>query len=126
MSLILKQDRPLGDSLAYAQKLTLQAAESVIAALIGLDIPSADLHIKLPNDVYLKGKKLCGILTETVIAGEHVESLILGIGLNLNTLEFPDELVETATSLNLTYGKLFNIREVENAVLAELLERVGE
>ena len=55
--------------------------------------------IKLPNDVLLDGKKVCGILTENVIMGNETLISILGIGLNTNILEFPIELNDLAISL---------------------------
>lgn len=58
-------------------------------------------EIKWPNDLLINGKKICGILTE--LSGEinQIEYMLVGIGLNVNTVDFPDDLKETATSLYL-------------------------
>ncbi len=58
-------------------------------------------EIKWVNDVYLNGKKICGILTEAVTDFETqtVTSVIIGIGMNIKTIDFPDS-VENAASLN--------------------------
>jgi len=54
--------------------------------------------IKWPNDVWIDGRKVCGILVE----GRPQEGwAVLGIGLNVSTPSFPGELAETATSLEL-------------------------
>lgn len=56
--------------------------------------------IKWVNDVYLDGRKICGILTEAVTDFETqtVTSVIIGIGMNIKTVNFPDD-VENAASL---------------------------
>ncbi|HNY36261.1 MAG TPA: biotin--[acetyl-CoA-carboxylase] ligase [Candidatus Pacearchaeota archaeon] len=71
--------------------------------------------IKLPNDVLLNGKKICGILTENVI-GSDVKLSVIGIGINTNIESFPLELKDIATSLKMELGK-----EVDNT---ELLEKI--
>ena len=57
--------------------------------------------IKWVNDVYLNGKKICGILTEAVTDFETqtVSSIIIGIGINLTTKDFPRD-VQNASCLN--------------------------
>lgn len=55
--------------------------------------------IKWPNDILLNGKKICGILTELDGEMECVRSIVVGIGINVNTMDFPDALKESATSL---------------------------
>jgi BirA family biotin operon repressor/biotin-[acetyl-CoA-carboxylase] ligase len=65
--------------------------------------------IKWTNDVYLDGKKCCGILTEGSVVGEsgQIDYLIIGIGTNLyqQPSDFPEELREIATSLLAATGK---------------------
>ncbi|MDE5978367.1 MAG: biotin--[acetyl-CoA-carboxylase] ligase [Turicibacter sp.] len=58
--------------------------------------------IKWVNDIYLDSKKICGILTEALTDFEsgQVQAIILGIGLNVSTQDFPLELQSLATSLN--------------------------
>ncbi|MEG2199774.1 MAG: biotin--[acetyl-CoA-carboxylase] ligase [Anaerovorax sp.] len=61
------------------------------------------VQIKWVNDLYLKGKKICGILTEGVTNFEtnHIDSIVLGIGINFRAPEtaFPEELAEIAGAL---------------------------
>ena len=97
LSLLLRADIPAAD----AQTVTVSAAVAVcraVKALCGLE-----LSIKWVNDLYYRGKKVCGILTE---AGADLESgrlewLVVGIGLNLTTPPeaFPAELRRLAGSL---------------------------
>lgn len=69
-------------------------------------------QIKWPNDVLLGGKKICGILAETVIKGTKLKGIILGIGVNLNASpENLGEIDRPATSVNLELGQIVNKQE---------------
>jgi BirA family biotin operon repressor/biotin-[acetyl-CoA-carboxylase] ligase len=70
---------------------------SAVDALLGAGAPGA--RVKWPNDVWLDGKKCAGVLVEASSQGERLQSLVIGIGLNLNRLGFEGELAESATSL---------------------------
>ena len=64
-------------------------------------------QIKWPNDVLVDGKKIAGILSESVMQGGKFKGLIVGIGVNLNAKQadvdlIPDKIV---TALNLELGK---------------------
>ncbi len=77
--------------------------------------------IKLPNDVWVNGKKVAGILTENVI-GKDVKMSVMGIGLNTNIEKFPEDLENIATSLKIELGK-----EVDNKkILKQIIEGLKE
>lgn len=63
------------------------------------DLYNINLEIKLPNDLLLNNKKICGILTEATTIKENVKEIFIGIGFNVNENEFADEIVDIATSL---------------------------
>lgn len=84
-----------------AAGLTLVMALAVAEAVKRLC--KAEPFIKWPNDIVLNQKKVCGILTEMCIRKEHY-AVVIGLGVNVNTKEFPDEIKETATSLLLETG----------------------
>ena len=71
-----------------AQKITLGAAVSVhktiTQLLAGLAIKDNTLEVKWPNDVIANDKKLCGILTESVLKNNRIAALVMGFGINLN------------------------------------------
>lgn len=67
-------------------------------------------QIKEPNDILYKKKKVVGILTEQVSRGIRVESLIVGIGINVNATK--DGLVDGATSLFKISGERFDVHEI--------------
>jgi BirA family biotin operon repressor/biotin-[acetyl-CoA-carboxylase] ligase len=55
-----------------------------------------NVRIKWPNDIYVNNRKICGILIENSIQGSRIENSVVGIGLNMNQLEFENR---NATSL---------------------------
>ena len=90
--------------------LPLRAAVAVADAI---PLPA---QIKWPNDVWVEGKKVSGILVE----GRPQEGwAVLGIGLNVATRSFPEELAEIATSLALE-GAALSREEVLDALLVSL------
>ena len=109
MSLLLKPDIIPGE----APEITLIAGLAVCRAL-----KDYGALIKWPNDVVIDGRKICGILTEMSAEIERVSYIICGIGINVNTEEFPDELKETAVSLYTVTG--------EKHSRAEIIKRVAE
>ncbi|MFW5889176.1 MAG: biotin--[acetyl-CoA-carboxylase] ligase [Bacillota bacterium] len=67
--------------------------------------------IKWPNDIYIKNKKLAGILIESIYQ-EKLQVIIIGIGINLNNQEFPDEIKAKTTSLKLETNKTYQSEEI--------------
>jgi len=104
------------------QTLTILAAFIVAKTL--KDNFSLEPLIKLPNDVLLNGKKICGILTENVI-GEEVKSSVIGIGLNTNIDKFPKELENTATSLKIELGKKVDNEKILKEIIQGLKKQLA-
>ena len=75
--------------------------------------------IKWPNDVYFKRKKVSGILIENSLAGQVIESTVVGIGLNVNQLDFG---TLNATSMAVASGSTFVLK----TVLTQLVEEISE
>ena len=97
------------------------AASLAVAQTIDHFLSPVTASIKWPNDVLLEGRKCCGILTETITTGHDDTShkpLVLGIGINVNQDQFPQELETKATSLLLESGR--HIPRTE--FLAKLIE----
>jgi BirA family transcriptional regulator, biotin operon repressor / biotin---[acetyl-CoA-carboxylase] ligase len=72
-------------------------------------IPDASLSIKWPNDILWAGRKLCGILLESLPRSEH--HLAVGFGVNVNTMadQFPVVIAGNATSLSIETGEGFDV-----------------
>ncbi len=93
MSILLKPDL----SADAATRITTAAAVAVVRAIRTITGIKAD--IKWVNDIYLDGKKICGILTESLSSPSgKLQFAVLGIGVNLTlpTGGFPDEISNTA------------------------------
>ncbi|MBA4312851.1 MAG: biotin--[acetyl-CoA-carboxylase] ligase [Chlorobiaceae bacterium] len=99
----------------------------VISIYAGLSVMETLKHFselqpdcKWPNDVYLKGKKVCGILSEAVFENNRLTGIVIGIGLNVNQINFPDEIKDKATSLSVALGKDQNRFEIFGRILNRL------
>lgn len=71
-----------------------------------------DIQIKWPNDIVLNRKKLCGILTEMSAEIDHINYVMIGVGVNVNQDAFPEELEDKATSLKIETGEEWNRPEI--------------
>ena len=114
MSVILRPETDENTGLlitSFASVAVCRAIEKVCGA---------EPKIKWVNDVYLGGKKVCGILTESLICEGKAEYIILGIGINVNGVDFPEELREIATSIEKETQKKQNKKALLKAVLKEL------
>lgn len=100
--------------------LTLVAALAVEKGIrLGTGL---DSRIKWPNDLVIGQKKICGILTEMRTQGNVTEHVVVGIGINANIKEFPEEIKESATSLYLVKGEEINRKKVIGCVMAAFEE----
>lgn len=86
----------------YASMLTLLAAMAVQQGIC--QVTGLDCQIKWPNDIVLNGKKICGILTEMSTEEDTIRHVVVGIGINVNTEYFPEDIAATATSLMIEAG----------------------
>lgn len=82
----------------FSDSVTVTAATAVAVVKAIESFTELDPKIKWVNDIYINGKKVCGILTEAV-TGEKVK-IIVGIGINITTEHFPEEVSSIAASLN--------------------------
>ncbi|HUS66897.1 MAG TPA: biotin--[acetyl-CoA-carboxylase] ligase [Kofleriaceae bacterium] len=97
--------------------VTLAAGVAVAEAVATLGVQP---RLKWPNDVLASGKKLAGVLTEMSTQGDRVEHVVLGVGVNVATTRFPEELAGVATSVALEVGRAVGVEDV----LAVVLERL--
>lgn len=104
-------------------RMTSLAALGVCEA-IEAEVP-VEAKIKWPNDILIDGRKVAGLLAETCCPGPRVQ-LVLGVGLNVNEIEFPEEIRGIATSLRLAVKGRVD-RDLDRVSLAaEILNRLGE
>ncbi len=82
---------------AFSDSVTVTAAAAVAVTRAINKLTDLKPLIKWVNDIYIDGKKVCGILTEAVTGSKT--AIIVGIGINIMTEHFPDEIASTADSL---------------------------
>lgn len=105
-------------TLQQAPQMTLVAAVAITKAII--DVTKLTPAIKWPNDLLLNGKKIAGILTELQADPDRVKAIILGIGINVNQKQFPNEIDGIATSLYKEVGDFVNRAELVAKILLYL------
>ncbi|MGN8227240.1 biotin--[acetyl-CoA-carboxylase] ligase [Paenibacillus polymyxa] len=118
MSIVLRPTQPL----AFTPQLTLLTGVAVCRAIRRLT--DVEAGIKWPNDVLIHGRKVSGILLESATEDQRVRYCIAGIGIdvNLNKEDYPEELSQVGTSLKIEAG-----REIDRTVLiASVLEEMEQ
>lgn len=120
MSVIL---RP-GTDMHSSQLITSCIAAAVADAVDR--VCGTDVKIKWVNDLFLGGKKICGILTEASVNFEAggLDYAVAGIGINVSSVKeiFPPELLEVATSIEDETGKLFG----RSRIIAKVLDNIDK
>ena len=111
MSLLLRPEI----SPQSASMLTLVAALAVVEGIRGET--GLNPQIKWPNDVVVSHKKICGILTEMGVRDGKIDYAVIGVGINVNIREFPEEMADKATSLYLESGKEFDRSQIPGLVM---------
>lgn len=97
--------------------ITLISALSVLQAI--RKIVALEPMIKWPNDLWIEGKKVCGILTEAGWKAENLAWVVVGIGLDVNN-PIPPELRQKAGSLSELSGEKITISELFIEILNQL------
>ena len=121
---------PQGEGLAFTLILrpkevpTLWSRFALAAGLAiaeGLDSFGVSSGVKWPNDVWVGGKKICGILVEA-----DSRFVVVGVGLNVNVKAFPNGVSHPATSLALELGEEISREEVLISCLRRLELRLAQ
>lgn len=110
--------------------ITLIAGASIAKVLNDLGVQA---NIKWPNDIIINNKKVAGILTELSAEIDRINYIILGIGINVKTMEFSQEISEIATSLYKEGHKISRVdiirkilKEFENLYLQYINKELKE
>ena len=94
---------------------------SVYQTLKRYDLPK--LTIKWPNDILSQKNKVSGILVETVVKQQQIKSVVIGVGLNVNQENFPNNL-PNVTSIKKATGKLVDLDLILNIFIDKLKENI--
>lgn len=95
----------------YLNKLVSVAISDMV-----MELGIGNVSIKWPNDIYIGENKVAGILVQNNIQSNQIQSCIVGIGLNVNQVEFPDHL-PNPTSLYLEKGQILDIKTILKRLL---------
>jgi BirA family biotin operon repressor/biotin-[acetyl-CoA-carboxylase] ligase len=114
MSVILKPNIQPQEAI----NLTQVAAISVVKAIE--ELSHVENKIKWPNDIIVNNKKVCGILTEMSSEIDKINYVVIGIGVNVNCYNFPEELKGKATSLNLETNSKVDRKKLTASILNNL------
>ena len=92
------------DNIAFSILLKPKKKDiAILSLLVGLAVSCAidryiNTSIKWPNDIIINDKKVCGILAESIIS-DKIDAYIVGIGINVNRIDFPSDIKDKATSI---------------------------
>lgn len=114
MSIILKPNLHPKEAINFTQV----AAISVVKAIE--EASHLESKIKWPNDIILNNKKVCGILTEMSSEIDKINYVVIGIGVNVNCNNFPEELKGKATSLYLETNSKVDRKKFAASILNNL------
>lgn len=101
-----------------ASMITLVVAYSV--AKVIRKNTGLDAKIKWPNDIVVDKKKVCGILTEMNMERDYIHHIVVGVGINVNEEEFPEEIIDMATSLKNEKGSILSRANLLSDILSQL------
>lgn len=111
-SMVFNTDSPAFDFTGVTCAVAVACARA-IEKLCNLNV-----KIKWVNDIYIENKKVCGILVQSVSENGIIKKLIVGVGVNISTVDFPDEIKDIAVSLG---------RDIDRNVLtAEIANNISE
>lgn len=122
MSILLRPDIPPDRAPMLTLVMALSVAEGIRQCMEtgGDSGNSLEIQVKWPNDIIISGKKLAGILTEMSSQVDYINHVTVGVGINVNRTEFPEEIRETASSLCLECGHTVKRAPLIAAVMERL------
>jgi len=123
MTIILRPSMPLGQVPRLSLVAGVAAAEALETVAPGI------VALKWPNDLWLSGRKACGIIAEAVTdATQGLRCVLLGIGINVNLAlnDIPPDLRDKATSVRIATGHACDRIELASALFNRLHSRYME
>ena len=116
MSILLRPKITATELLTVTPLAAVSVSEAIEA------VTGKRTEIKWVNDLYLKGKKICGILTESALNTKlkALDYAVIGIGINIRRCEFPEEIRDIATSIEGETGKIIDRNELCGEILGRL------
>ena len=116
-SLILYPDFPADQQFVINKAISLGIYDFLRNML-----PDYKISIKWPNDLYIGDKKVCGILIQNSVIGNKLDSMVVGIGLNVNQTVFTGN-APNPVSLKMTSGIEYKLEDLLHKLLNSIFER---
>ena len=110
---------------AERQFLLSEAVPLGIIEVLDTLLPSEKLSIKWPNDIYFENRKLAGILINSTIKANMMDVSIIGIGLNVNQMQFQDWPTHPS-SLKMVTGKEYDLKPLLEQIAERILIKVQQ
>lgn len=119
LSVVAYPEQLLADQLFSLTQITGLAVRETVLHFCG-KYTQQRVTVKWPNDVYVGSRKIAGILVQNGLRGNQVAWSVMGIGLNVNEISFPQHLNDAATSLRLLTNKDHDRTVVANFLFQQL------
>ena len=116
-SILIKDPKLLEVSTILSLMTAVELAK-LLEKRYGID----NVSIKWPNDVLIGDKKVCGILLE----GQLPNYLVIGVGLNVNQKEFPDNLRRPATSIRSELNKDIDLEDLKEQLFPNVINNFNK
>ena len=111
-SIVIRPDGRLSDVVFVTSAVAVAVAKTIE------EMTDLDPKIKWVNDIYVSGKKVCGILVQSIVKNGKVDGLCIGIGVNISTTDFPDDVGTRAGSLGEEIDRNIFVAKVTEKMIA--------
>ncbi|MGB0861822.1 MAG: biotin--[acetyl-CoA-carboxylase] ligase [Saprospiraceae bacterium] len=117
-------DKNISLSIILYPKFLNASEQFYLSKVVGLAVrdfletflPKDNLYIKWPNDLYVNDKKIGGILIQNILMGVSIKSAVVGIGININQINFLSD-APNPTSVQLETGQTYDISALNRTLL---------
>lgn len=124
LSIILYPTFLNADKQFLLTKMVSLAVADLMTEILKESIKTAEIKIKWPNDIFISGKKIAGILIENTLRDNSIKSSIIGIGININQDIFNSNIHATSLTLlsNIKHDLMFCIERLCEFIEARYLQ----
>ncbi len=112
------------DGFPAREQFLITCVVSVVIADFIAEQTGEQAYVKWPNDIFVRDKKICGLLIENQMLGDELRLSLIGIGLNVNEPAFPYYLPQ-AISMRQVDGKLRNIESIATHIGSSILHSLS-
>lgn len=115
---------PVAEQFRLSEAVALAVLDTVDGEGFSETVPPSTVHrppstVKWPNDIYLGDRKAAGILIQNSLAGAHIQSSVVGIGLNVNQMVFRSN-APNPVSLAQATGSFFDLDKLADSLFKNL------